>query len=325
MGYRDRSDYVMISGMGAAEQAFLDTFHNTLRLAALAAVLIAIVLAALLSRFITRPMRQLATAAGKIASGDLSQRIEKISGDEVGDMSASFNAMAEELEKREKSRRQLIADIAHELRNPLSIIQGNLEAWLDGVIEPNPKQIASVYDETVLLSRLITDLKDLSMAAAGQLILHQSSLDIGGLINAEASNMKKRCEEKRVSISTKLPQNLPSAFVDSDRIRQVLHNLLDNALRHTQSGGTIKISASADSAGWITICVADSGSGIHPGDLPYVFDHFYKADRSRQRGHGGAGIGLAIVKQLVEAHGGKVWVESRLKHGSSFYFTMPTA
>jgi len=325
MGYRDRSNYVMISGMGTAEQAFLDTFHNTLRLAALAAVLIAIILAALLSRLITRPMRQLATAAGKIASGDLSQRIEKISGDEVGEMSASFNAMAEELEKREKSRRQMTADIAHELRNPLSIIQGNLEAWLDGVIEPNPKQIASVYDETVLLSRLVTDLKDLSMAEAGQLILHQSSLDIGELINAEASNIKKRCEEKKVSISTELPQNLPLAFVDSDRIRQVLHNLLDNALRHTSSGGTIKISASAEPAGWITICVADSGSGIHPDDLPHVFDHFYKVDRSRQRGHGGAGIGLAIVKQLVEAHGGKVWVESRLRHGSSFYFTMPTA
>ncbi len=317
--------YVMMTPTGAEEQAFIGAFNNTLMLAILVAVLIAIILAILISRIITKPMRQLATAAEKIASGDLSQRIENVSKDEIGEMSASFNTMAEQLEKKEKSRRQLTADIAHELRNPLSIIQGNLEAWLDGVIKPKPDQIASVYDETVLLSRLITDLKDLSMAEAGQLKLHQSPLDISEIIKSEASNIKNRCLEKKVSLSTELLHGLPLAFVDNDRIRQVLHNLLDNALRHTPTGGTIKITASTDSSRWITIRVSDSGSGIHPEDLPHVFDHFYKADRSRQRGYSGAGIGLAIVRQLVEAHGGKVWVESQLGKGSSFYFTLPVA
>lgn len=324
MGTGDASDYAAIASLGIPEQAFLGSFRNALWLAALIAVLIAIVLAALLSRIITRPMRQLATAAGKIAAGDLSQRINNISKDEVGEMSAAFNAMAEQLDKKEKSRRRLTADIAHELRNPLSIIQGNLEAWLDGVIEPNPGQIASVYDETVLLSRLITDLRDLSLAEAGQLKLHQSFTDLSELIIAEISNIKNRYEEKKISIHTQLTSSLPLAYIDSDRIRQVLHNLLDNALRHTPIGGTINISTSSDSPSWITVRVSDSGSGIHPDDLPYVFDHFYKADRSRQRSHSGAGIGLAIVKQLIDAHGGKVWVESQLGKGSSFYFTLPT-
>ena len=314
-----------IAPAGEAEQAFLNAFQSALWLAVVVAVLVAIILAILLSRLFTRPMRQLATAAGKIASGDLSQRIISDSKDEVGETSTAFNAMAEQLEKKEISRRQLTADIAHELRNPLSIIQGNLEAWLDGVIEPKPEQIASVYDETVLLSRLITDLKDLSLAEAGQLKLHPSPADIKEIIASEISNIRNRFEGKNVSVHTDVSSSLPLALIDSDRIRQVLHNLLDNALRHTPAGGTIEIAATADSPGWITVRVSDSGSGIHPDDLPYVFDHFYKADRSRQRGHGGAGIGLAIVKQLVEAHGGKARVESQLGKGSSFYFTLPTA
>jgi signal transduction histidine kinase len=317
------SEHTVIARSGGAEQAFLNAFHNALWLAIGVAVLVAIILAVLLSRLFTQPMRQLATAAGKIASGDLSQRITSDSKDEVGEASVAFNAMAEQLEKKEKSRRQLTADIAHELRNPLSIIQGNLEAWLDGIIEPKPDQIASVYDETVLLSRLITDLRDLSLAEAGQLKLHTSPAGIKEIITSEISNIRNRYEQKNVSIHTEMPPALPLTLIDSDRIRQVLHNLLDNALRHIPAGGALEIAATADSPGWITIRVSDSGSGIHPDDLPYVFDHFYKADRSRQRGHGGAGIGLAIVKELVEAHGGKAWVESQLGKGSSFYFILP--
>jgi signal transduction histidine kinase len=323
-GLEIRSSYGTMSPLGTAEQAFLDAVHSSLWLAVLATILIAVALAILFSQLIAKPMRQLATAAGKIAAGDLSQRISKVSNDEVGEVSAAFNTMAEQLEKKEKSRRQLLADIAHELRNPLSVVQGNLEAWLDGVIEPNPEQVASVYDETVLLSRLITDLRDLSLAEAGQLKLHQSSVNLNELITAEVSKIENRCKEKKVSVHVEFPANLPLAFVDSDRIRQVLHNLLDNALHHTPIDGTIKITASAGPPSWITMRASDTGTGIDPKDLPYIFDHFYKADRSRQRGYSGAGIGLAIVKQLIEAHGGKVWVESEVEKGSSFYFTLPT-
>lgn len=311
--------------IGVAEQAFLDAVRNSLWLAALVAVLVGVALGLLFSWLITGPMRQLTLAARKVAIGDFSQRVSQKTDDEIGEVSAAFNIMAEQLEKKEKSKRQLLADIAHELRNPLSIIQGNLEAWLDGVLTPVPDQIASVYDETVLLSRLITDLRDLSLAEAGQLKLSQSATELGGFIFAEITSVQNRCQEKQVSISAELPTGLPLVFIDRDRIRQVLHNLIDNALRYTPAGGTIKIGASYTTPGWVTVSVADSGGGIAPEELPYVFDHFYKADRSRHRGHGGAGIGLAMVKQLVELHGGKVWVESQKGKGSTFFFTLPVA
>jgi len=311
--------------MGEAEQAFLDEVRNSLWLAAWVAVLVGVALGFLFSWLITGPMRQLTLAARKVATGDFSYRVSQKTDDEIGEVSDAFNTMAEQLEKKEKSRRQFLADIAHELRNPLSIIQGNLEAWLDEVITPTPEQVASVYDETVLLSRLVTDLRDLSLAEAGQLKLSQSSTELGEFILAQIASIQSRCQQKRISINAGWTDELPLVFIDRDRIRQVLHNLIDNALRYTRAGGTIKIGAEYAKAGWVTVSVADSGSGIAPEDLSHVFDHFYKADRSRQRGHGGAGIGLAMVKRLVELHGGTVWVESQKGKGSTFFFTLPVA
>jgi two-component system sensor histidine kinase BaeS len=311
--------------MGEAEKAFLDAIRNSLWLAALVAILVGVALGLLFSRLIIGPMRQLTLAARKVANGDFSQRVSRKTDDEIGEVSTAFNTMAEQLEKKENSRRRLLADVAHELRNPLSIIQGNLEAWLDGVITPEPDQIASVYDETVLLSRLITDLRDLSLAEAGQLKLYQNATQLDEFVSAEMASVQNRCQEKQISINAELPTGLPLVFIDKDRIRQVLHNLIANALRYTPAGGTIRIGASYTTPGWVTMSVSDSGSGIDPEDLPYVFDHFYKADRSRHRGYGGAGIGLAMVKQLVELHGGKVWVESQKGKGSTFFFTLPAA
>jgi two-component system sensor histidine kinase BaeS len=309
--------------MGDAEQAFLNSVRNSLWLAALVAILVGIAVGYFFSQLITRPVRQLTWAARRVATGDFSQRVPHKTDDEIGEVSVAFNTMAEQLEKKEKSRRQLLADIAHELRSPLSIIQGNLEAWLDGVITPMPDQVASVYDETVLLSRLITDLRDLSLAEAGQLKLSQKATELGEFIYAEIASVRNRCREKQITIDAALPGGLPLVLIDRDRIRQVLHNLVDNALRYTKASGTIKIGANYTKPGWVTVSVSDSGAGIAPDDLPHVFDHFYKVDRSRQRGHGGAGIGLAMVKQLVELHGGKVWVESQKGKGSTFFFTLP--
>jgi two-component system sensor histidine kinase BaeS len=322
-GFSDQGD--MSYFMGEAELTFLNAVRNSLWLAALVAILVGVALGFLFSWLITGPMRQLTLAARKVATGDFSYRISRKSDDEIGKVSDAFNTMAKELEKKEKSRRQLLADTAHELRNPLSIIQGNLEAWLDGVIAPTSEQVASVYDETVLLSRLVTDLRDLSLAEAGQLKLYQNATELSEFVFAEIASVQNRCQEKRILIDAELPTGLPSVFIDRDRIRQVLHNLIDNALRYTKAGGTIKIGASHKKRGWVTVYVSDSGSGIASEDLPHVFDHFYKVDRSRQRGHGGAGIGLAMVKQLVELHGGKVWVESQKGKGSTFFFTLPVA
>ncbi|MGD0353514.1 MAG: HAMP domain-containing sensor histidine kinase [Dehalococcoidia bacterium] len=311
--------------MGEAEQAFLSGVRNSLWLAALVAILTGVGLGYFFSRLISGPMRQLTLAARKVATGDFSQRVSIKTDDEIGEVSVAFNTMAEQLAAKEKSRRRLLADIAHELRNPLSIIQGNLEAWLDGVITPAPDQVASVYDETVLLSRLITDLRDLSLAEAGQLKLYQNATELGEFIFAEITSVQNRCQEKQISISADLPHGLPLVLIDKDRIRQVLHNLVDNALRYTPAGGAIKIGADYTKPGWVMVSVSDTGSGIPSKDLPHVFDHFYKADRSRQRGHGGAGIGLAMVKRVVELHGGTVWVKSRKGKGTTFYFTLPVA
>jgi two-component system sensor histidine kinase BaeS len=311
--------------MGEAEQAFLSAVRNSLWIAALVAILTGVGLGYFFSRLISGPMRQLTLAARKVATGDFSQRISTKTDDEIGEVSVAFNTMAEQLEAKEKSRRQLLADIAHELRNPLSIIQGNLEAWLDGVIAPAPDQVASVYDETVLLSRLITDLRDLSLAEAGQLKLYQNATELGEFIFTEIASVQNRCQEKQISVSAELPTGLPVVLIDTDRIRQVLHNLVDNALRYTPAGGNIEIGAKYTKPGWVTVSVSDTGAGIAPKDLPHVFDHFYKADRSRKRGYGGAGIGLAMVKRVVELHGGTVWVKSRKGKGTTFYFTLPVA
>ena len=309
--------------MGVLEQAFLNAFRNSLWLAALMAILVAVVLGLVFSRIVASPIKQLTLSAKSVANGDFSQRVQQKSRDEVGELSSAFNSMAEQLEKKEQNRRQLLADIAHELRTPLSIIQGNLEAWLDGVITPTPEHIATAYDEAILLSRLITDLRDLSLAESGHLKLSQSATSVGSLISAEVSSIETRTKEKQIVVSSEIPSTLPRVFVDSDRIRQVLHNLIDNALRYTPTGGRINIEAHSGSSGWVTVRVSDSGSGISPEDLPHIFNHFYKADKSRQRGYGGSGIGLAIVKQLVETHGGKVWVESEVGKGSAFSFSLP--
>ena len=310
---------------GQAEQKFIDDSQQSLGIAALVAIAIAIALGFVVSKLITRPMQQLALSARKIASGDLTQRMQHKSDDEVGEVSNAFNLMVEQLEQKEKGRKQLLADVAHELRNPLSIVQGNLEAWLDGVIKPTPEQIASVYDETVLMNRLITDLRELSLAEAGQLKLHLEKTDLKEIINAEVTGFQARCQEKSISLVSEVIDGLPAVNADRDRIRQVLHNLLENALRYTPTKGSIKVKADLDNNRQIAVSVSDSGSGIERADLPFIFEHFYKADKSRQRSYGGAGIGLALVKKYVELHGGQVWVESEVGKGSTFYFTLPAS
>lgn len=313
----------MQSTMGDAERIFMEDSQRSLMIAAFVSVLVALGLGFLVGSLITRPMQQLAFYAHKIAGGDLSQRVNNSGDDEIGEVAVAFNSMAEQLEKKEKSRKQLLADVAHELRNPLSIVQGNLEAWLDGVIAPTPTQIASVYDETVLLGRLITDLKELSLAEAGQLKLHPEPTDLNELIDAEVTAFQARSQEKGVSLGLDIAGKLPELNIDRDRIKQVLHNLLENALRFTTSDGSISVKAEKRGEGIVRVSVSDTGSGIDAADLPYVFDHFYKADKSRQRSYGNTGIGLALVKNYVELHGGKVWVESEAGKGSTLYFTLP--
>jgi signal transduction histidine kinase len=247
-------------------------------------------------------------AASGIANGDLSQRVAIRSHDELGELSQTFNQMAESLDRNETQRQHLMADIAHELRTPITVIQANLEAMLDEVLPLNAEQVAALHDETLLLNRLVNDLRLLSQAEAGALKLERHETDLVGLIHRVAEKIKVQAQQKGINLEIETSENLPRISIDEDRITQVLNNLIGNALRYTPRDGKIIVSASKSTGlgNAIQISVSDTGPGIDPKALPFVFDRFYRADQSRARNSGGSGLGLAIVKQLVEAHGGKV-------------------
>ena len=277
-------------------------------------------------------LNRLSLAANRVASGDFSQRVEVRSKDELASLAAAFNTMAESLAKTEDQRKRLFSDIAHELKTPIAVIQGNLEAIAAGVADPTPERISSLQEETALLTRLVTDLRDLSLAESGQLKLHPQPTDLAELIRGAVAGVQAQAEERGVEVTATAEEGLPPVLADPDRVGQVLRNLIANALRYTPGAGSIRVSAGLDGqAGpsargvrpaWVS--VADTGSGIPSEDLPHIFDRFYRVDKSRSRASGGSGLGLAVVKQLVEAHGGKVWAESELGKGTVFHFTLPT-
>lgn len=306
----------------ALTQQFFTGVNRGIMAAAVGSGALALIIAAVLSRQLVAPVRRLTLAARGIAEGDLSQRVQPSGDDEVGQLALTFNQMAEKLETGEAQRRQLLADIAHELRNPLSTMQGNLEGMLDGVLPLEAAQVATVHDQTLLLSRLIEDLRLLSLAQTGQLPLDKTSVDVGGLVEGVVDDFRPLADSKQVSLETDLGDSLPNVSVDRGRIGQVLANLISNALRYVPDSGRIAVSA-ASVNGSVEMSVSDNGSGISDEDLPHLFDRFYRADPSRARSAGGSGLGLAIAKELVEAHGGSIRVESNVGKGSRFSFTIP--
>jgi signal transduction histidine kinase len=269
-------------------------------------------------------MRQLQKAAGSIAAGDLNQRVVVRSKDEIGQLGQTFNLMAESLARAEKQRRHMVADVAHELRTPLAVIQANAEGMLDGVLPLDAEQVNAIFQETLLLNRLVGDLRLLSLAEAGELPLERHPTAPGPLVEQVVEHMKSQAAQRGIRLEGKIEGNLPERSLDSDRITQVLTNLIGNALRYTPQDGTIWVEAAPQPEGRVKITVTDSGPGIRPEDLPYIFDRFYRADKSRTRASGGSGLGLAIVKQLVEAHGGQISVESPAyaQNGNGTRFTI---
>ncbi len=308
---------------------FVNQVNQATWLAGLAASLAALALGSLLFRQIVSPVQRLTSAAQRVAAGDLEQRIEVKSQDEIGQLATAFNQMADSLARDQELRRNLMADVAHELRTPLSIIQGNLEAILDGVLPTSPEEIASLRDETVLLARLVSDLRLLSLAEAGQLKLERTPTDLPALIRNVLATLRPQAETENILLADDLPASMPSFNLDPDRISQALHNLLANALRYTPAGGTVTVGVRLE-GNLARVNISDTGSGIAPDDLPHLFDRFYRADKSRSRASGGSGIGLTIVRQLVRAHGGDISVESPILkrpdgsgYGSRFTFTLP--
>ncbi len=316
---------VFIRGGGRrVDSPLFGTINRSFMLAAGASGIGALALALLLSRRIVSPVEALTVAARRMEKGDLSQRVEVRSRDEIGDLAHAFNAMADSLARQEQLRRTMVADVAHELRTPLSNIRGYLEAVRDRVLQPDAQVVDSLHEEAMLLARLVDDLQELALAEAGQIKLAPRPADIGSLIEKALAALRPQLVTKGVEAKVSLPDGLPEVEVDPERIGQVLHNLLDNALHYTPAGGEISITATKE-GNEVEVRVRDSGPGIAPEHLPYVFERFYRADPSRARATGGAGLGLAIVRQLVQAHGGHVRAESETGRGATFTFTLPVA
>ena len=297
---------------------------SSLLLGGSVAIAIAFALTFVLSRRISSPIGVLANAARRLGRGDLSQRVQSKGKGEIGVLAQAFNSMAADLEHAEQLRRNMIADVAHELRTPLSNIRGYLEAIHDRVVEPNAATIQSLNEETALLSRLVDELQELSLAEAGELKLVRHAENIAKLVKQAVNSWQPQVAAKGILLSLDLPRNLPLVNVDRQRVNQVLHNLLENAVAHTGKGGTITMAA-AKQGDWVEISVSDTGKGIPAEDLPNIFERFYRVDRSRTRATGGTGLGLTIAKRLVEAHGGEIAVQSELGKGSRFSFTLPIA
>jgi len=281
---------------------------------------IALFLSLLLIAQILSPLRRLTRATERIAHGDLPKEVKIKSRDEFGQLGGSFNQMIENLRRSETARRTMTADIAHELRTPVTIIQGTLEAILDGVYEPSDATIAPIYEETLHLGRLIDDLRDLALAEAGELRLEREPVDLEGLIR-QVTDALVSSPDDAPELVINAEDDLPLIDADPKRLRQVIANLLSNALHYTPSDGEIKIDLRRID-GEVEVVFADTGSGIAEEDLPHLFERFYRGDPARNR-VGGSGLGLAIVKQWVEAHGGRIWAENREEGGARFTVRLP--
>jgi signal transduction histidine kinase len=283
---------------------------------------VGLVFAVFVSRNLTAPLTHLSDAALEIGSHNLSARVSPAGTYEMVELANSFNAMASDLEHGEKLRRDLLADTAHELRTPLSVLTGNLRAILDDVYPLDKAEVARLYEQSRLLNRLVSDLHELAQAEARQLPLYRQPTDVAPWLENTLLAFEPLAEEEQVTLSTALADALPSVNIDNARMSQVIHNLLANALRHTSAGGSIELRASQQD-GQLKIEVQDSGEGIAPEDLPHVFDRFYRADRTRTRSTGGSGLGLAIAKAIVESHGGTIQVISAFGHGATFVILLP--
>ncbi len=288
----------------------------------LAFLVVASLLGGLAFRRLGTPFADIMSATDAIAKGDLSVRLrEKIPG-ELGNLARRFNNMVAELERADQQRRNMTADIAHELRTPLHIIQGNLEGMLDGVYEPTTENITNSLDETRLLARLVDDLQTLSLAEAGQLPLHPTRFLLVDLLTDVSTGFESQAAAQDVDLHVDIPDSSLEIVADYDRLVQVLANLLTNALNHTHESGQVVLHAKSITDG-MHITVHDTGGGIPTDDLPYIFDRFWRGDKSRSRMEGSSGLGLAITKQLVLAHGGNINVESEVGKGTTFTIELP--
>jgi len=289
----------------------------------LGATLFGIAMAIAIARWISVPVERLTAAARRMESGDLAVRVEPAGGAELAELAHGFNAMAAALDRNEEQRKRMVSDVAHELRAPLTNIRCELESMQDGLTSPTPERIASLHEETMHLAHLVDDLQDLALAEAGRLEIDPQPVTIAALAKRAAAGIEMQARDRGITIDC-VGDDEVAVLADARRAVQILTNLLANAVAHMAKPGNVRITweRSGDEA---IIRVIDSGVGIPADELPRIFERFYRVDVSRSRSTGGAGLGLSIVRQLVAAHGGRVWAESTAGEGSTFSFTLPTA
>jgi len=303
---------------------FLSRFWWQFLAAGAIAAAIALAMARWLARGMTQPLRDMAQAARKMETGDYSQRVHTRSRDEVGQLAAAFNRMSAELEDLERLRRDLVANVSHELKTPISALRAHLENLLDGVERPDPETLQVMLSQSERLGRLVDQLLDLSRLESGEMPLRREAVALHPIVSQVLSEIEVARSGRGVRVSDRVPDDLPPVHVDRERVHQVLFNLLDNAVRYTPEGGDVVVSARRVN-GRCEVSVADTGPGIAPEHLPRLFERFYRVDPARSQKDGGTGIGLAIARSVVEAHGGRIRAESELGKGSVFTFELPVA
>ena len=311
-------------GLQPEETAYLQRLNLALLGASLAAVAIALVVGVGLARTLTRPLRALTQAAHRMAAGDMTQQVHYPEDDELGQLAEAFNQMSHELARAHQLRRQMTADIAHDLRTPLTVIAGYIEAMRDGVLRPTPERLGLIYTEIERLQHLIGDLRLLSQADAGELPLHRQPFAPRLLLDRVAAPFRDRAVGQGVALRVEAADDLPLVAVDESRMAQVFGNLVSNALRYTPEGGEIALSAASEGEG-VRLTVRDTGTGIAAEDLPHVFDRFYRGDKARQAADGESGLGLAIARALVEAHGGHIHAEAAPGQGTRLVIHLPAS
>ena len=303
--------------LGAAERTFVGSYHKSLWWIGFLFAGMGLVVSYFLSGNITRPLRQLSQAAEKIRQGHLKQEVPVETQDEVGQLAAVFNQMSAELAANESNRQEFLANIAHELKTPLAVLQGHLESMLDGVEEPEPEKLFSMQEEVMRLTRLVGDLRDLSLAQVHQLELHLQPVDLGEKAERAAELLEPLLEEKRLHFVKNMAPSLPVRQLDPDRVNQILYNLITNAIRYTHPGTAILLQTEPVGKR-VRLIIADEGPGIAPEDLDHIFEQFYRGDKSRNRASGGSGIGLSLAKSFVEAQGGTITARNRKEGGAEF-------
>jgi signal transduction histidine kinase len=306
------------------EREFFGSVDRWIFGALAAAGVVALLATAALSRRILKPVEELTAAARRMERGDLAAQVDVRTQDEIGELGRAFNSMAQARARAEELRRRMVGDIAHELRTPLTNLRAQLEAIEDGLLEPDAATQASLREEAELLERLVDDLQELALAEAGQLKLELAAVSVDEAARVSIAALKSTSDSAGVRLESEVPMDLPPALADWKRVGQILRNLLSNAITHSPRGGTVRVGAE-ENGSVIQVSVRDQGPGIAPEHLPRIFDRFYRADASRSRTTGGAGLGLAIVRQLARAQGGDARVESEPGKGASFFFTLPKA